>query len=266
MTQGQNKEGTRRKEDGFEAIFTISLSISKALTVANYPYWHIDLFAGSGYNHDAFCDGSPMVFLRQACKANRPIRAYFCDAVASAIDELTRRISAQRDHAKQAMSIIETQCILADNKTLLPLVIDTIRRREKRPACAIGTLLVDPNGPKAVSEILDYLQEFARSFPRIDLILNINLWALKRCLGHKRNGKAGFAWAYTINELLEKLPRNHWMIRNPSTHKGHPFTVMIGRDLKTSSNQFKDFHDVKSPIGRKIVATMAHVPDSLFDL
>src|SRR5262245_58172491 len=79
MRQGQGL-GTARKEQGFAALFKFSLTISRNEKVMCYPYWHVDFNCGSGLNERVECDGSPLVFLTEAVRANRPVHAYFCDS------------------------------------------------------------------------------------------------------------------------------------------------------------------------------------------
>jgi hypothetical protein len=261
MIQGQNKEGTPYKQMGFDVIFGMSLKISKAAPVAKYTYWHIDLCAGTGFNDRAGCEGSPLVFLRQARSARRAVRAHFCDIERHAVVALEERIAGL-----SLPPLVETRCHQADNKHFLATVAGIIRRTERSPRFAMGTCLLDPNGTKPDVFPLQQLATFAATFPRIDILVNINLNCLRSCLGCHRRGMKGFEWAWTIEEFLARVHRKHWMIRNPIEHPGHRFTMLIGRDKETNTCPYSGFHDTRSEIGRRIVSGMKRVPETLFDM
>ncbi len=92
MIQGQGSS-TSRKESGFAALLRLSLRISKAPTAAKNRYWHIDMNAGSGFNGLANCDGSPVIFLKQAAAVRRSFTALFCDIDAENTQLLNSRIA-----------------------------------------------------------------------------------------------------------------------------------------------------------------------------
>jgi hypothetical protein len=60
--QGQGSQ-TRRKEEGFSVLLQDCLSLSKGGAARQFNYWHIDLNAGCGFNHEVGIPGSPVVFL-----------------------------------------------------------------------------------------------------------------------------------------------------------------------------------------------------------
>src|SRR5262249_15186317 len=116
--QGQG-DNTRRKEDGFGAIFHTSLDISKG--ARRYPYWHIDLNAGSGFNEKAQCPGSPVVFMQEAARAARWVRAYFTDLNAEAAQALRQRLAGMPLSAGG-----EALVFCEDNSAFLERVADMI--------------------------------------------------------------------------------------------------------------------------------------------
>lgn len=256
MNHGQGAS-TRRKEAGLRAVFDTSLGISKAKAVAAFPYWHIDMNAGPGWNHEADCEGSPLVFLRSAIAAGRarPIRAYFCDINFSAIMDLKpacRPLLEQLPDCHAAYSY-------RPNAILLGEVARDIRETERDPKYAMGTLLSDPNGPKPEAFPLPEMAAFAAEFPRIDMALNLNLNVFRAVEGCKVSTRLHpkqvetFRKYPTVREVMESLGRRHWSVRNPNTGCSHHYMLVVGRNAETKRTPFKDFYPADSEEGRRIL-------------
>ncbi len=261
--QGQGN-GTLYKEQGYADIFRMSLRISKAPSVAQWPYRHLDLNSGSGWNEEAHCEGSPIVFLREAVEVFRPgpINAYFCDINGESIGHLE---GACHEFIRQLDSCTVT-AKATDNGTFLDEVAASIREEERRPDLAIGTCVCDPNGFKGFP--LESLVRFAHDFPRIDIVLNINCNLFRSVEGCKTSTKLppksveAFRRWPTVPEMIDALGRVCWMIRNPQRVSGHAFTQLIGRTLGTGKRAFGGFFSLDSPEGQKILARLRRIePD-----
>lgn len=252
--QGENPHHTAKKERGFAAIFATSLAISKGGNIAAYPYWHLDLNAGSGWNDRTRCLGSPLVFIEEAVKARRRCNALFCDNNPAFTHELSLNITSGALVDTPAFWALDSQLAVCcrDNADFLPEAAAKIIEEEK-PRFAVGTLLCDPNGfPHGFPA--DAIRIFAAHFPRIDLILNFNLSLFARAMGACEAGLAGFAGHPSPEALLKSFPRSHWMVSSPPrSGKGERFMTAIGRNYDAGKRRFLNFYDKDSQEGREIL-------------
>lgn len=261
MNQGQGNS-TPRKEAGFAMIFRQCLLMTKRLP---YPYWHIDLNAGSGHNEKADCPGSPVVFLDEAEEVGRPINAMFCDNDPEAAERLHAATSFRAERFDS--STVAVRC--KDNAEALKEFAEWIRSEEARPEYAIGTCVCDPNGyPYGFPR--DAILEFATRFPRIDLLLNVNVtlfvMAMKYRENCKQNGRrSGMEDWPDVNSILGLRPcKSHWLVRNPPFipgGRGHRFVMFLGRNTGKGMTGFErqEFYPIDSDRGHAIVNHLKRV-------
>jgi hypothetical protein len=257
--QGQGN-GTVRKEAGFAAVLRMSLRVSKARPVAAFPYWHLDLNSGSGWNAKAGCLGSPAVFLDEAARAGRagPVHVRFCDTDSAAIETLRAncfglcsRVGPEASVAARAM----------DNADFLRETAEEIRAAERNPGFAVGSCLCDPNGfPDGFP--VEALKDFACDFPRIDLAINLNVSLFARVRGCKdsvhENIRKGFVHWPELGELIGLYPRRHWWVRNPPAGPWgmERFVTFYGHNWpRTKRTAFAEFVPLDSLAGQEIVGT-----------
>lgn len=254
MTQG-NGRWTDRKEDGFGAALSMSLHFADKPSLTRFPYWHLDLNAGCGWNDLADCEGSPLVFVGLASSYQRPIRAFFCDHD-PAVDVLRRELEGLALPAH-----LSWECRCQDNAALLVDVASLIEANED-PRFAVGTVFCDPNGfPDGFPR--QELRWFAARFPRIDLILSLNITLFRKVeKGRQSNPEhmKGFAHWPALRDIPAELSREHWLIRNPPPGgTGDQFTMLVGRNMRTGGSSPREFHDLASPTGQAILQTLNRV-------
>jgi len=249
--QGQGGT-TKFKELRFELVIAQGLRISKALSVAKWPYYHVDLNAGGGYNTELSVPvpGSPLNFLKAAARNQRSnFFAFFVDHNEERIQELITRpeIEAVPDRV-----FIDH----GDNAEILPVVSEFIAARE-RAQYAMGSILIDPNGfHKGVP--WDPLQSFCATFPRMDLVLNLNVRTYKLERPHIEKG-AG-AWGRYQLHPMSTFPawfsRRNWMLTEPLQINGDRFVQLVGRTMQTAQPDYRSlgFYDLASDRGQRIVA------------
>ena len=272
MSQGQNKQGTPRKQAGFAMVLRQNLKITKSKTLGDYPYWHLDCNAGCGYNHVADCPGSPLVFLEQAERVGREFRAFFCDNDPEAMEQL--RAATLFAVERTLSSAIRGVC--CDNAVAVKLFSDWIAEDEGRPELAIGSIIVDPNGhPNGPARerhrkrvgypgdtLLAALKGFLDSHRRIDLILNLNISLFARARKCKDNPNTpGFDdWEDPEDVLGLKPLKAHWLVRNPSRGgKGDRFVMFIGRNTSIGMKGFEEFYPIDSHRGQLILKNLTRV-------
>lgn len=249
MQQGQGGS-TQGKEIAFAALMRMALGIGKA--APDYPHWHLEMNAGSGRNDKASCDGSPLIFLRAAEEAGRTYRAFFCDNDEANIAALRANcfsLGPPPDGCERTVTC-------KDNAEFLDGVATLIRAAEN-PRFALGTCLCDPNGWKGFP--VEAIERFAALFPRIDLILNLNLSffaMVKGAAAHPAPSCRPFADAEkwpSPEVLVGRFHKRHWLIRNPSSAKGMRFSVLYGSNFKVKTARFMGFVPLESIAGQEII-------------
>jgi hypothetical protein len=247
--------GTPGKEDGFRAVFDVSLAISKAKSVAYWPYWHIDLNAGSGWNDLVDCEGSPLVFLSAAIAARRPgpVRLFFCDHRPDAIRQLQERCEPLLEQLRVVTPGSTITYHGGDNADFLAAVRRIIVASGDR--YPMGTFLSDANSPTQGFPF-GQMVAFATAFPRIDAVLNLNLGVLRP---GARAPQPGWRKHPTVVGMMNKIPRSIWWVRNPSRIGKHQFMALVGRNKDTGRRSFKDFYRADSPEGKLILERLKRV-------
>lgn len=266
MQNHSNRQGegpnTPRKQQGFAMLFRTGLLISKSLL--RFHYWHLDMHAGSGWNPNANCPGSPVVFLEEARKVGRSFRALFCDNDPATVAQLRKRLAfAIEEFDDAAISIL-----CEDNRDALSYFAEWIASESESPAKAFGSILLDPNGFKKEDVPLEHLRIFFAVHERIDLILNVNVSLFARVRGCKGNPNTpGFDdWPDPVDVFgLESLKR-FWLVRNPQRGgNGDRFVIFVGRNTTAGMTRFEEFYPLHSEQGQAIVRHLVRVqPDQRY--
>lgn len=229
--QGQSGDATEIKQRGLSFAFRIGMVVAK-----NHPadgYFHFDLHAGSGYNEEADCIGSPLAFLSEARRAGcATYFAGFCDRDSAQIKTLLNRPEIDHDRCR---------LFHGDNAELLQMVPDIIRLYGKRKT-AFGSVLSDPNGAEVP---IDGLAWLARECPRIDIILHWNSTVVKRLRGGIKPDQMSLA------DAICHIKKSSWLIREPVGK--HQFTMLIGRNFRFDDWKSFGFYHLDSPKGQDIL-------------
>jgi hypothetical protein len=242
--QGQGAT-TEQKERGIKGTLAISLDIADKPHLCRFPFWHIDLHSGSGFNKQAQCFGSPIAFLEAVRENPRPFRAFFVDINGACVVDLERRLVAGYPAEAQFC-----HSFIGDNQGLLPVVGNLIRQSEN-PRYAVGSLLSDPNG--WTDDVpLKELANFAAEFPRIDLIFNLNVRWYRLAQGQIAKGLEG--WVNkdipSISDFPGRFSRKYWLLRKVIQSKGAPFVMLVGRNIQAGDWKAFGFHHLESDFAR----------------
>jgi hypothetical protein len=248
--QGQSSY-TRFKEERFVPVLSQSLRISKALSVARFPYYHIDLNAGGGFNTDVQVPGSPLNFLLAAERNGREnFFAFFVDSDPVCIRNLITRpeIEARADR----IAIFQ-----GDNSEVLPVVAEFIADKERNPHYAMGSILIDPNGYHN-GVPWDALRTFCAAHPRFDLFFNLNIRSFRMERPHIRGGLGAWGTKYRLHPVAEFpawFSRPHWMWTPICQIAGSSWMQLVGRTIQTDSVGYSrlGFYDSQSDYGRRIL-------------
>jgi hypothetical protein len=165
-------------------------------------------------------------------------QAFFCDKDEAAIAELSGRIARWKS----------TSFLLpGDNQDGLDVFAERIQQAEN-PRFAVGSVIVDPNGYWYRKENGDgvptNLVAFAQKFPRIDIILNLNIRTFWLQRSH-----------YDIlspHKVLSQFGKAHWLIRQTKKDHGR-WLLAVGRNFETPAHRPLEFAKLESDTGREIM-------------
>lgn len=237
--QGQSIS-TIDKERRIGAALSVGMRIANArFGGKRYPFWFLDANCGTGHNAEVNVRGSPLVFWdvsRMCLPLMLPV-AHFCDHNADAISQLKRRFA----HMADASDATVWHC---DNGIALRAFANRIQQQEN-PQFAIGSVLFDPNGYFWHTQVpVGELEWFTTQFPRIDIILNLNIrtYHLQRGAGHAVLPPA---------EVLASLHRSNWLVARAGGQNRH--LLAVGRNIPTGDHKALGFYKAESEIGQRML-------------
>lgn len=257
--QGQSAV-TLDKERRIAAAISIGMRIaSSRFGGKGFKFWHFDANSGCGWNDAVDVPGSPLVFWQAAkeCLSGLEPCPFFCDFDKTAMEGLHGRIS-QNEVSKTGSNLI-----LGDNEEGIEIFSEYIRRSRENPAYAVGSIIVDPNGyfyrnAKNVGAPVNALPALSREFPRIDIILNLNIrtFHLQRSQNHN---------VIPPRDVLRSLNKKQWLVGRAGS-SGCRFLLAIGRNIVTGDHKSLGLHDAESEIGQSILNAAESQRQESFDL
>lgn len=245
LAQGQGV-ATLDKERRVASALSIGMRVANAKFAGGpFRFWHFDANAGSGWNDLVDAPGSPLAFHAMADQYLPKMRraAFFCDIREDAVEELRCRLHETPKHAATSVLLCE------DNHSGVEKFAEAIERREN-PKFAVGSLLIDPNGywyrnRHGIGAPVQAVTAFAQKFPRIDVILNLNIrtyWMQKE-RGHS---------VISPTDVLASLGKSHWLVGH-ADYGSSKWLLAIGRNTKTSDHRALGLHDINSREGKDIM-------------
>lgn len=247
LTQGQSL-ATIDKERRIAAAISVGMRIASVpkFRGKGYRFWHFDANCGSGWNQRVNVPGSPLVFwhVAKTCLVGLEASPFFCDIDQASMRELQNRLSTNPNAAAKSW------LLPYDNQEALEVFAEMIRRSE-RSQFAVGSILVDPNtyyyrDQNGRGAPVDALKWFTREFPRIDVILNLNIRDYQLQKSHHRE-------MLPPRELLASLSKEHWLIAR--AYVGHArFVLAVGRNKFAGDHRALGFHHLESPVAQLILS------------
>lgn len=235
--QGQSSLATEAKVRGISYALAINLNIFTAkFSRTRYCYWHFDLNAGSGFNDQVGCIGTPLTFLAQAKAAGLDrYFAAFCDIDKDRVTELMLRPEVANDERAFVMH--------GDNSELCAAIPHIIEARGERPEHALGTILSDDN---AVGIPVAALSRLTGGCPKLDIVIHWNSTAHKRVLRAMPASRL-----MSLPEAISAIRKPHWWIREPVGV--HGFTLLVGRGVDIAPPRALGFHRVGTHFGDTVL-------------
>lgn len=226
---------TASKQEGLSIILRQHIAIVKYIFAKPYikpkQYIYIDLYAGSGKNQEEDCDGSPVIFLREAI-GNIDYRAFFIEVEPGNSIYLRAAVSFANHH----------EVILGDNRDVLPRILQSI------PPKSYGLIYADPNG------LLDFdlLADAAKKCPKLDVLIRY------QAASYKRNGRT------LSRENLLKI-KSQWILRQPEDK--HQWTFLFGTNyVDYKAWKTHGFYRWDDPIGIDIFNRLIYTREELATL
>ncbi len=207
---------TLGKQEGLGKLLRMQLAKCNAIMeTRTCHYCYVDMNAGSGWNAEENCAGSPLVFLETAReKRLARWRAYFIDRSQVAIESLKPRVAEY--HAAHAL------LICGDNK------IQTLRILDSLPYLPggfwLGLLYHDPNGPPD-HELLEAISGLSKAWT-MDILVRYTGAGVKRA-GRPR-----------VMDLLGAVKKRHWLVGRIESGDRWQWTFLYG----TNDRNLKPYH------------------------
>lgn len=236
--QGQS-DATESKERGLSQLLELNMRLAKppikrAMSKRkNARYWHFDLHAGSGWNHEQKVMGSPIVFVNRIHRHELPYSAHFAEIDEGRATELAARPEiANRSGCKVHVG---------DNKELCQIIPDLISQHEQ-PGHALGSVFIDPSVPTNETPWTE-LQGVFQQCQKLDVIINFPANGMKRIgRDHKQY--------ININQLPEIFDKEHWLVRQVVGK--WQWCMVIGRNFPSGDWRSVGFEHWDSPMGQEI--------------
>jgi len=253
--QGQGKF-TKDKEYGFDRVIAQWLSIVNHI-LPKHTKWakpyiiYVDMNAGSGYNDEADCAGSPVEFLyglEPYLKGGLACKAFFVEKNTDSGDILDERVSEiyACSCGCDPGNIPEIVCAIGkDSADVLPGIIDEFGDK------TFGLVYFDPNGIKMNSDatIFDGARSICLNpkFRYVDILIRLSGTTYKRI-------RKAFPDKYTdLRTQLKTVNKKKWICRKISYDEhGYrdPFqwTFLLGTNWTDYKAWKKEgFYDIDDP-------------------
>jgi hypothetical protein len=260
MTEQGQSEHTEEKQYGLGKVLSQWLSIVDRI-VAKYkitsPVLYVDMNAGSGWNKEVNCIGSPLLFLSESDKHTFKKEIYFIESNVNSLVELGESILACNPKDIDSCTLLN-----GNHSEILPNII-------KRRA-GLGLIYHDPNGLPS----FDLLREIYNqpSAAKVDILIRISGTNYKRI----RNGVDSFGKKRQISSLIGKYPnlkdqlksinKKQWIVRDIIDPDPYQWTFLLGTnfvDFKAWESQ--GFYKIESSKGAAILNRISYTVKELGD-
>lgn len=243
MPVGPNGVGysgfTQTKEDDFRYIArTIAGKVCGIQKSKQYKdiFLYFDPFAGSGFNYEVNCPGSPVVVIEELKRLKLQYHAVLVDQNKENCESLRATFKDQECRYGQ-VEIHHSDC--------RPVILWSQQLIEGTPH---GLMIVDPNGNPYFEMIRAFYS--TDNTEKIDLCIRLGSVNYKRCVG-------AFGWS-DLRDSLEQINKKYWFVKYPESEK-YQWTTIFGTNspvLKLGRNH--GFNRVDTPFGEAVLNDLNH--------
>ena len=244
--QGQS-DATRPKQEALSSFISAHSKIVEVIQ-GKYPsagpYVYIETNAGSGWNDEVDCIGSPLVALEALGK--HPELKYKATFIERKNDSAAELLNTMAFYGHTA------EVINKDHAIALPSI--------RVPPGSFGLVYADPNALKdaPVEALKTFFTQAAAS--RIDVLFNLDAHMLRRVVeGQRKGGNPG---NYDdLAGLMRNIPKKDWWIRQPFVSAGSKWIFLFGSNtpklnIKGLGKVDLPMFPVASPTGSQILAEL----------
>ncbi len=282
ISQGQGVF-TPDKQEGLSCILNQWLSIVNSIKakdragkydhrpsfseVVRQPVLYVDMNAGCGWNHEANCPGSPMVFLEAKDRYKMSLYSHFIEQKRSHWEELCSKLNISRHFATRSGVLLTFpdpnhpyQIWNGDHNEVLPLII--------RPKKTLGLLYHDPNS----NPNFDLFRKLCsdQKFRFIDILIRIAGTSYKRQrigvdnFGIKNNHPHLIGKYPLLKEQLQSINKREWIIRSINPGDPHQWTFLLGTNWTDyQAWKSKGFFNIKDREGAEILKKITYSKEEL---
>lgn len=184
------------------------------------PYFHLDLNAGSGFNHDRNVVGTPELFLKQVRRwKDIPVRAWFIEKNRARAGQLRERIVGSGLLNGDLFGSQRYLDVVCENNSQSLEAFSRDVSRYDRPDCARGSIISDANGWSEREGALNLQQAVSalRALPHMMLLVSFFWSRAKAMHGYVARGENGPIKNVALRRVSDYLPlRPYWLISEPA--------------------------------------------------
>ncbi|GEM_PF-1876460 len=269
--QGQGKH-TEEKQYGLSKVLGQWLSIinriktkaengeysSSMCEIAQRDILYADINAGSGWNQEVNCIGSPLLYLEESKKYDFGQKIHFIEANADSLTKLGERVW---EDYPEFVDLVELWN--GNHSEILPGIIQKTGKR-------YGLIYHDPNGLPSF-DLLRSISQYS-DFRFVDILIRISGTNYKRI----RNGLDAFGSKTGRPELVGKYPnlkiqlksinKKQWIIRDIVDPDPSQWTFLLGINWTDyPSWESQGFYKIDSSKGAAILNRVSHTIKELGD-
>lgn len=214
--------------------------------ISDHNYNLIDFTAG---NMDLSERTSPRIFLESIKHYNIPFKVAFFEKDKQTFNELKTNFKRW----------IDTYCPpyrkgeFEENVTIVNNKMQVLRSQLKPNKHKMGLAYFDPNGIGGEKE-LEFLTLYSYSRPKIDLLLNLSAYTMRRCISWgSENGEREYL-NKTLTEHINSIGRDYWFIRAPrGNDDGWKWIMLVATNNPDYISPRYDFYNINSLEGKYLL-------------
>lgn len=211
----------------YRPIYGLSEKNSKKGLPAKVIFNWIDTNAGTGYNVEFGCDGSPVIFQNEMIQKNYPYRMYCIEKNRENINELQKTLIPSSN----------ITFVNGNHNSAIKNVLSDLKQKKYQQ---YGILYHDPNGYPSWDMLIESSNRWETA--KLDYLIHIAATTIKRVVN-------GLGKDSSLLDMISKIDKRYWYIRE-CHYLGSDATqwcFLLGTN-------YKDYSSLKS-IGFKRVDT-----------